>query len=353
MPRLPPWLLRQAARQSPDLAALLPACRDLDSARNELRWIGQHVRHLAPVARRARLTRLCELRGRRVPLQYVLGSQPFGHLDIACRPGVLIPRAETEAYTCHLVDLIRRRELLGPEAAAGDGLNIVDFCTGTGCIPLLLFASLQPLVSRLKVLGVDIADAALELARHNIRRSEALGDIGQPTSQQSLQVSRADVFSDGDIRSLAATPWDLVISNPPYVSRDVWTYGRGQLGYSVRKYEPKLALVPGQGIAVREGWVHHDMFYARLLDVAQLLQPKLLLLELGDEAQARRVLGHLRRLGLASTWAVEVWRDWPDVAPRDAQPQTLTVLAGSGRPWVLPVKGSGQIRSLFMQKKTT
>jgi len=275
MPRLPPWLLRQAKRQSPNLAALLPACRDIPSARNELRWIEQHVHETTRrVSHKSRQVReLCQSRGRGVPLQYVLGSQPFGHLDIKCRPGVLIPRPETEAYTCHLIDLIKKGQISGLSPARGEReVNIVDFCTGTGCIPLLLFASLQRWATRLNVLGVDIADAALRLANDNVHHNEELGNLSV-NQLQKLQISRVDVLNDADIEALAETHWDIIVSNPPYVSQRVWDYGHGQLGYSVRKYEPKLALVPGQGIAVPDGWQHQDVFYARLLDIAAMLRP--------------------------------------------------------------------------------
>lgn len=106
MPRIAPALLRRAASASAHLAALLPACRDLSSAVRELGWIREHV-----AARAARTTRsrdlpersrrwleesltkqLCIRRGSGEPLQYVLGNQPFGGLDVLCRRGVLIPR---------------------------------------------------------------------------------------------------------------------------------------------------------------------------------------------------------------------------------------------------------------------
>jgi methylase of polypeptide subunit release factors len=94
MPRLPPSLFWQSKREiSPLAAQLLPACRDLESAANELRWIREHVRDTkSPIPPGLRVWNMVEERGKGIPLQYVLGSQPFGDLDIKCRPGVLIPR---------------------------------------------------------------------------------------------------------------------------------------------------------------------------------------------------------------------------------------------------------------------
>jgi methylase of polypeptide subunit release factors len=94
MPRLPPSLFWRARREiSPLAAKLLPACRDLQSAANELRWIREHVQDTkSPIPAKLRVWMLVEKRAKGIPLQYVLGNQPFGDLEIKCRPGVLIPR---------------------------------------------------------------------------------------------------------------------------------------------------------------------------------------------------------------------------------------------------------------------
>ena len=88
MPRLPNSLIREAYKQNPLLVPILKSCRDLESARNELRWLTEHVGS----AKSSELAQLARQRGRGVPLQYILGSEWFGDLEIKCRPGVLIPR---------------------------------------------------------------------------------------------------------------------------------------------------------------------------------------------------------------------------------------------------------------------
>ena len=100
MPRLPTSLLRQARVQDPLLIPLLRTCRDLDSARNELRWLRENVEEkavkngtsLQDVTIRQHLRRDCLRRGRGKPLQYILGTEYFGVFELLCRPGVLIPR---------------------------------------------------------------------------------------------------------------------------------------------------------------------------------------------------------------------------------------------------------------------
>ena len=95
MPRIPHALLLRAYKISPLLPFTLRATRDLPSAINELRWIREHVEEFkfpSPLRGQEKLLELCKRREWGEPLQYILGSQPFGELEIKCRPGVLIPR---------------------------------------------------------------------------------------------------------------------------------------------------------------------------------------------------------------------------------------------------------------------
>ncbi|CAM1508261.1 Fc.00g051090.m01.CDS01 [Cosmosporella sp. VM-42] len=351
MPRLHPSLFQHAKQLSPHIATLLPACRDLQSAVNELRWLKGHVDETKTHQKAAHLKELCRKRGQGVPLQYILGSQPFGSLDIKCRPGVLIPRPETEAYTCHLVDLIKSGELLGQGSGGMDNsLNVIDFCTGTGCIPLLLFSYLQRSFTRLIVRGVDISPQALQLANENIAHNITLGNFGKPTNLQNLNITRDDVFSDSDIHNIAQSHWDVLVSNPPYISKDVWNCGRSQLGPSVRKYEPRLALVPDDNLPRLQECDHADVFYARLLDIASLLKPKVILLEIGDEDQARRVLQLFARHKIAQSSQVELWRDWPDFEATEEDERGVEIGSADNRSWRVPAKGSGLVRSIFIQR---
>lgn len=101
MPRLSNSLLRHAHHINPLLPLLLRTCRDLSSARNELRWLREHVltttKALSPPRPWQHLHQLCVQRSRGKPLQYILGNQPFGDLDIICKRGVLIPRSVYDA----------------------------------------------------------------------------------------------------------------------------------------------------------------------------------------------------------------------------------------------------------------
>lgn len=347
MPRIPPWLFRKANRQSPNVAALLPACRDIPSAINELRWLKEHVNGTTHVAKESLLARLCTKRGQGYPLQYILGSQPFGPLDIKCRSGVLIPRPETEAYTYHLADLIKSESLKidGPER----DLRIVDFCTGIGCIPLLLYALLYRKFDHLQVLGVDISTQATKLARSNIDHNIMLGHLPDRQLNHDLGIMQEDIFQNEIIEKLEGRKWDVMVSNPPYISRRAWNHGGGQVGYSVRKYEPVLALVPGDDVPVPVDWNHEDVFYARLLEIACHLKPRAILLEIGDKEQARRVISRFLQHNLSIDSEVQVWRDWPDLAPAGDKDCLLEVPVQDGSSRAIPIQGDGNIRSIFIR----
>lgn len=112
MPRLSPALIHHARRIDPYLARLLPACRDLSSAKLELKWLREHslervTRTIRPGLgsqlshkivqkqihhRQPLLAKLIKARSSGKPLQYVIGTEFFGDLEIQCREGVLIPR---------------------------------------------------------------------------------------------------------------------------------------------------------------------------------------------------------------------------------------------------------------------
>jgi hypothetical protein len=96
MPRIPPTLIRLARRRNRLLPSLLPVCRDLASSQNELRWLGEHAAEVASkkglIDENRLLQQYVSRRAKGEPLQYILGTEFFGELEIECRPGVLIPR---------------------------------------------------------------------------------------------------------------------------------------------------------------------------------------------------------------------------------------------------------------------
>ncbi|KAL2025109.1 hypothetical protein VTK56DRAFT_111 [Thermocarpiscus australiensis] len=353
MPRLSPTLFWRARREiSPLAAQLLPACRDLESAANELRWIREHVQATpSSIPRALRVWMLCEKRGKGIPLQYVLGTQPFGDLEIKCRPGVLIPRLETEAYTLRLASLLSKELEKHPQPS----LNILDLCTGTGCIPLLLLHSLlhsptsKCTPTAIHIQGIDISPAAISLAKSNFHHNHRLGLLPTLSSSSSsssssnhhttsnhhhhhhpfsITFTQADIFSPSlpsHLHLPATHQLDLLTSNPPYISPAGFARDTAR---SVRNHEPRHALVPDVVVAPpdeeeaaaasRSGRYgrrpEEDIFYARLLELAGTLRPRRVLMEVGGWEQAVRVVGMVRRdMGLAVVYeTVEIWRDEPE-----------------------------------------
>ncbi|EGO61105.1 hypothetical protein NEUTE1DRAFT_36678 [Neurospora tetrasperma FGSC 2508] len=391
MHRIKPQLFWQGRKKlGLNAAKLLPVCRTLESTANELRWIKQHVAETPSIIPfGARVWKLCDRRGKGLPLAYVLGNQPFGDLEIKCRPGVLIPRTETESYTIHLSNILRRS--LSSSKSESDQhqhqpLNIIDLCTGTGCIPLLLYSQLSrshPLQS-LNIVGVDISSKAINLSRQNLHhnlhahrfpRPSSPGDKSHP--QRLLHFHKADIFSPTSldpflsIPSLSSTSssstgtggeWDLLTSNPPYISPSGFALSTSR---SVRNWEPKLALVPPV-----ERYQEEDVFYARLLEIARTYRPKRVLMEVGDMEQAKRVVrmvlgdGKLRGLYFgngegtrggnergAGAGAVQIWRD--DLVGFEGYEEIMEVGVGvDGQNQTIVVKGhpEGHGRSVYLRR---
>lgn len=268
---------------------------------------------------------LVKKRSRGVPLQYILGSQPFGDLDILCRKGVLIPRYDnpsvlldlsnagprqaTEEYTYRLSSIVLSTPSLHTDPKK---IRILDLCTGTGCIPLLLLSLLSPTLET-KVTGIDISPTALALARLNTTHNSP------PLSSAHARFASGDVLASGVAlldearRAREEEGWwygdetfDVVTANPPYISR---------LGFnrdterSVRNFEPRLALVP-VGDGGEEGRPE-DIFYGRIVERAEGVGARILVMEVAGTEQAGRVARMVR--GRGRGWGrVEVWRDFPD-----------------------------------------
>ena len=192
--------------KDPLLRRLIPGTGSAVQARNELRWIKQEV---SP----EHLTRVVTQRSHGIPLQYILGSQPFGALEIKCRPGVLIPRWETEEWVTELAERA--------EGYLGSGpLRVLDIGTGTGCI-LFLLCSLLPKASGT---AMDVSPAVINLFNEN----RASLDMATRT-----QIVRHDLHTPFS----RAPEVDLVVSNPPYITK------LADADAQVRKHEPVLALL--------------------------------------------------------------------------------------------------------------
>jgi release factor glutamine methyltransferase len=169
------------------------------------------------------------------PVQYVVGFCWFYGLKISVNPSVLIPRPETEELVFYTLQWAQTKKL---ERAV-----VIDWCTGSGCIPL----ALKEAHPEWEVEGKDVAPGAVGKAREN---AERLG----------LDVSFA--VMDITVPIIARTLADVITANPPYIEEGE----RVGMGEGVLRYEPELALFTPKNDAT--------YFYRALMDrAAEELKP--------------------------------------------------------------------------------
>ena len=153
-----------------------------------------------------------EKRKEHVPLQYIINKQNFYGLDFYVDESVLIPRYDTE----NIVDRIVK------DCKENKCLSVLDLCTGSGCIAVSLKKS-----GFEKVYAADISDKALAVAKHNAKLNNA-----------DIIFLQSDLYENfpKEIR------FDIIVSNPPYISTDEIA----RIEKQVRDFEPKLALDGGR-----------------------------------------------------------------------------------------------------------
>jgi release factor glutamine methyltransferase len=158
---------------------------------------------------------LVERRRGREPVAYIVGKKEFWSLDLEVTREVLVPRADTEAVVeetlriCHELD--------------GVEMKILDVGTGSGAIAIALASQLLDAT----VVAVDSSMEALRIARRNAEKYE----LGERI-----------LFLCGNLLKPLSGKFDIVVSNPPYVSEAEFQ----RLPDEIRKFEPKGALVSGR-----------------------------------------------------------------------------------------------------------
>lgn len=209
------------------------------------------------------------------PTQYLTGKQEFWALEFEVTPAVLIPRPETE----HIIEVALERlgergiKINMKTGASSPTLHIADVGTGSGCIAVALARELP----HAEIIATDISAPALEVARRNAARHQVSGQIKFLETDLLENVSLSP-------RATSHSPlyFDLIASNPPYISRSE----AESLPTEVRDHEPHSALFGGtSGVEI----------YARLIaQSGAMLRPGgILVLELGyDSASAVRKMLH-------------------------------------------------------------
>ena len=203
---------------------------------------------------------LLRRRAAREPLQYILGHQPFRHLDLLVEPGVLIPRPETEVLVGEVLSWV--------EAEGREAPTAFEVGAGSGAICL----SLAHEGYFTHIMATEVSAQALELARRN-RDAAALAD------KVDLRLGSLFEPVDDEMR------FDVIVSNPPYVAE----VDEASLEPEVRDWEPREALFAGHdGLDVIRRLIDESPQY--------LKAGGLIALEVGAD-QPRRVAELLRETG--------------------------------------------------------
>jgi release factor glutamine methyltransferase len=245
-------------------------------------WIYAHPEEEVSALDAQRFFVLIARRSSGEPTQHLTGKQEFWGLEFEVTPDVLIPRPETEHVIEVALDRLAVRELRAgrQQTLSGEGLQIADVGTGSGCIAIALAKELPGA----KIHATDISRKALEVARRNAARhsladsihfieSNLLDNISVVGAQHAAPLfgnAATDAEDGSRITEHGSRSFDLIVSNPPYVGRRE----AATLPREVRDHEPEVALYGGE-----EGY---ELYAALIAQAAQHVKPGgILVLELG------------------------------------------------------------------------
>ena len=163
------------------------------------------------------------------PVQYVLGEADFAGRTFHVEPGVLIPRPET-AELCQWIE----EEVSSLDA--DDPKQILDICTGSGCIAITLGLT----IPNSEVTGWDISEDALRIAQGNVEmlkarnvRIEYQDALMLPKAAEAAEISEA-----AEAESSLSKSWNIIVSNPPYICEKE----KADMEKNVLEHEPSIAL---------------------------------------------------------------------------------------------------------------
>lgn len=221
-----------------------------------------------------------EQRAERIPLQHITGVQEFMGLEFYVNPSVLIPRQDTEILVEEVMPHLH------------DGMSILDMCTGSGCILI----SLMQYSNDCAGVGADLSDEALEVAEKNARRilkeknihvikgKSDFKDLKEAKEvkeavfpvQNEIRFLQGDLFEALDLGEKPAVKFDIIVSNPPYISTD-----------AIKTLEPEVAV--HEPLTALDGGQDGLYFYRRIVKDAKkyLVRGGMLFFEIGfDQKEA-------------------------------------------------------------------
>jgi release factor glutamine methyltransferase len=162
------------------------------------RWVEEHLLHEKPIA-------------------YIIGSVPFGEVTIDTPAPLLIPRPETEHWVYALIEQIKKHHYMHERG------DILDLCTGTGCIAIALAHALP----HANITAVDIDQIAIKCTQLNAQKNNV----------KNVHAIQSDLFE-----KLQGKTFDLIVSNPPYIDIEI----KDTIDKSVTQWENHHALFAGE-----------------------------------------------------------------------------------------------------------
>ena len=164
------------------------------------------------------------------PVQYVLGEADFAGRTFHVEPGVLIPRPET-AELCQWIE----EEVSSLDA--DDSKQLLDICTGSGCIAITLGLTLP----NSEVTGWDISEDALRIAQGNVEmlkarnvRIEYQDALMLPKAAEAAEAAEISEAAESSL----SKSWNIIVSNPPYICEKE----KADMEKNVLEHEPSIAL---------------------------------------------------------------------------------------------------------------
>lgn len=243
-------------------------------------YLYAHPEINVPQSRLLRFRRLIRKRAQGIPVAYLTGVKEFFGLKFYVNRHVLIPRPDTELLVECALQLANKKThghfvlprptpwTTSNQKDQNRALSILEIGAGSGCIAV----TLKKYLPRARITATDISQKALDVARKNARQHYI-----------SVTFIHADLFAHPRLRS---RKFDLVISNPPYLSRR-------EASKQSLAYEPRVALIPSH-------MTPRAFFEILLREVSQHLTPQgVFLFEIGNHQQ--QMITRLVRLRIPSS----------------------------------------------------
>lgn len=216
--------------------------------------------------------KLIKRRGKREPLQYIIGNVEFFGLEFFVNRNVLIPRPETELLVEIIINKFKYE----------NSISILDVGTGSGNIAISLSKNLP----NAKIIGIDKSKKAIEIAQKNSVQFKNDGKL------KLKSIDFIDFLNDNKNK------FDLIVSNPPYISTRDYESLEAELKY----YEPKEALTDFE-----DGYHFYKLICK---NAAKLLLPKgKIFFEIGF-GQSKKVENILKEYGLKN---INILKDYQNI----------------------------------------